>query len=65
MMRSAPIVLGCLLAFIAVAFAESEVQQDSTCVTYYKNDDFYMNCSILDGTYKEVNLSFAQWSGQV
>ena len=70
MMRSVPIVLGCLLAFVAVALAQSNEtaeseSQDSTCTTYYRDSQFYMNCSIPDGTYNEINLSHAQWSSQV
>lgn len=65
MMRSVPLVLGCLLAFAAVALAESDVHQDASCVyTYYKKE-FHRNCSLPDGTYKEANLNWEQWNTQV
>lgn len=65
MMRSVPIALGCLLAFLAVGFAESGVHQDATCVDTYHDGSFWRNCSILDGTYEETNLSWEQWNTQV
>ena len=65
MLRSAPLVLGCLLAFAAVAFAESGVHQDATCATTYHDGNFYMNCTLPDGTHEESNLSWQGWNTQV
>lgn len=68
MLRSAPLVLGCLLAFAAVAFAESGVHQSSTCVDTYHDGSFWRNCSItVDGEaiHEETNLSWEQWNTQV
>merc|ERR1719399_138565 len=71
-MRSVPIVLGCLLAFVAVALAQSNetaetAHQPSACVDTYHDGSFWRNCSItIDGEviHEETNLSWEQWNTQ-
>lgn len=69
MLRSAPLVLGCLLAFAAVAFAESGVHVASECFDTYHDGSFWRNCTHVedDGTkvFEETNLSWEQWNTQV
>lgn len=66
-MRTLALVLGCLMAFAAVAMAESGVHKDADCKYTYHDNSFWRNCTVeIDGEteFLEVSLSWESYYQQ-